>query len=55
MVLDDSNDKPANELTARAICQVLREVVLERRHMTEVGAQSWDAVYAGPFEMNVEG
>lgn len=53
MVLDDSNDKPANELTARAICQVLREVVLERRQMTEVGAQSWDAVYAGSFEMNV--
>ena len=55
MVLDDSKDKAANELTARAVCEVLREVVLGRRHMTKVGAQTWNEVYACHFVVDVEG
>lgn len=40
MELDHSDDGLSNELTAREVCQVLREVVLGRRDMTKVGVQT---------------
>ncbi|MFS0828057.1 DUF7693 family protein [Pseudomonas phoenicis] len=55
MELDDSDDSSSNELTAREVSHVLREVVLGRRHMTKVGAQTWDEVYACHFEVDAEG
>lgn len=55
MGLSDSDDIPPNELTAREVYQVLREVVLGRRGMTKVGSQTWDEVYACHFEVDVEG
>ena len=44
-----------SELSAREVCQVLREVTFERRTMTKVGHASWDEVYAGHFVVSVEG
>ncbi|MBK4992381.1 hypothetical protein IAE39_000555 [Pseudomonas sp. S37] len=55
MGLNDSDDTSPNELTAREVYQVLREVVLGRRGMTKVGSQTWDDVYACHFEVDVEG
>ncbi|MDD2108732.1 hypothetical protein NP554_21880 [Pseudomonas asiatica] len=55
MVLDDSGDRSPSEITAREVCQVLREVVLGRRAMAKVGDQTWDEVYACHFVVNVEG
>lgn len=49
------HDKPSGALTAREVCQVLREVVLGRRKMTRVGNQSWEQLYACHFEVDVEG
>ncbi|QKL01294.1 hypothetical protein GEV39_07665 [Pseudomonas sp. NY5710] len=49
------HDIPPGALTAREVCQVLREVVLGRRTMTKVGNQSWEQLYAGHFEVDVEG
>ncbi|WP_306299043.1 MULTISPECIES: hypothetical protein [Pseudomonas] len=34
---------------------MLREVVLGRRHMTKVGVQAWDEVYAYHFVVDIEG
>lgn len=48
-------DSPSGTLTAREVCQVLREVVFERRVMTKVGTQTWDEVYACHFIVDVEG
>ncbi|WP_421666678.1 DUF7693 family protein [Pseudomonas lactis] len=45
----------AGELSAREVCQLLREVIFERRSMTKVGKTSWDEVYAGHFVVSVEG
>ena len=42
-------------LNSRELCQGLREVVLERRTITKVGAQAWDEVYACHFVVDVEG
>ncbi|MBI6884301.1 hypothetical protein JEU22_10295 [Pseudomonas putida] len=55
MTLDDCNDTSSTTLTAREVCQVLREVVLGRRTMTKVGNQTWEQVYACHFEIDVEG
>ena len=49
------HDIPSGALTAREVCQVLREVVLGRRTMTKVGKQSWEQLYACHFEVDVEG
>ncbi|MCF5667769.1 histidine phosphatase family protein [Pseudomonas marginalis] len=49
-----SNDNAA-ELSAREVCQLLREVIFERRSMTRVGKTSWDEIYAGHFVVSVEG
>lgn len=49
-----SNDTAA-ELSAREVCQLLREVIFERRSMTRVGKTSWDEIYAGHFVVSVEG
>ncbi|WP_437128629.1 DUF7693 family protein [Pseudomonas antarctica] len=42
-------------LSAREVCQILREVTFERRTMTKVSQASWDEIYAGHFVMSVEG
>ena len=44
-----------SELTARAVCQVLREVTFGRRTMTKVGSQTWDDVNACHFPVDVDG
>ncbi|WP_435693841.1 DUF7693 family protein [Pseudomonas poae] len=49
------SESTAGELSARKVCQVLREVTFERRTMTKVGHASWDEVYAGHFVVSVEG
>lgn len=43
------------ELSAREVCQVLREVTFERRTMTKLGQKSWDEVYAGHFLVDIDG
>ena len=49
------SESTAAELSAREVCQVLREVIFERRSMTRVGKTSWDEIYAGHFVVSVEG
>ena len=49
------HDTSSGALTARKVCQVLREVVLGRRTMTNVGNQSWEQLYACHFMVDVEG
>ena len=48
-------ESTAVELSAREVCQVLREVTFERRTMTKVSQASWDEIYAGHFVVSVEG
>lgn len=55
MTADNASGSPQNALTAREVCQVLREVVFERRAMTKVGSQTWDEVYACHFVVDVGG
>lgn len=49
------SENTAAELSAREVCQVLREVTFERRTMTKVGQKSWDAVYTGHFLVDIDG
>ena len=42
-------------LTAQDVCQVLRDIILERRTMNRACTQSWDEVFAGLFHIEVEG
>jgi len=42
-------------LSARDVCQVLREVILGRKDMTKASHHSWDEDTSGPFIVDVEG
>ncbi|MGT3076190.1 DUF7693 family protein [Pseudomonas putida] len=55
MIQHDHQDVTPSTLTAREVCQVLREVVLGRRRMTKIGRQSWEQLYICHFEVDVEG
>jgi hypothetical protein len=55
MTFDDCDHVPPVALTAREVCQVLREVVFGRRTMAKVGNQSWGEVYACHFDVDIEG
>ena len=44
-----------SELSAREVCQILREVTFERRTMTKASQASWNEIYAGHFVVSVEG
>lgn len=50
-----ASESTAGELSAREVCQVLREVTFERRTMTKVSQASWGEIYAGHFVVSVEG
>lgn len=43
------------ELSAKEVCEVLREVTLGRRSRKKVGTQGWDEVYTCHFVVDVEG
>ncbi|POG10570.1 hypothetical protein BGP84_12870 [Pseudomonas putida] len=53
MTLDHCDAHSPGAVTAREVCQVLREVVLGRRTMTKVGSQLWEQLYACHFEVDV--
>lgn len=49
------DDHPPAQLSAREVCQVLREVTFGRRRMTRLGEASWDEIYAGHFHVDIDG
>ena len=49
------SESTEGEVSAREVCQVLREVTFERRTMTKVGQASWSEIHAGHFVVSVEG
>lgn len=51
----DSSIHSLPPLTAQDVCQVLRDIILERRTMKRACAQSWDEVFAGLFHIDAEG
>jgi len=52
-VIDDTDPLPP--LTAREVCQVLREVTFERRTMVRAADVPWGQLDAPPFVIDVEG
>ena len=54
MTLKDSTDESIPALTAKEFSQVLREVTLGRRVMTNAGIQGRDEVYACDLKVEVE-
>ena len=42
-------------LSAREVCQVLRDAIFGRRVMVRAGALTWDELYAGMFLFDIEG
>ncbi|MFK0094670.1 hypothetical protein [Pseudomonas sp. NPDC090592] len=55
MTQHDRHGTSSGALTAREVCQVLREVVFERRAIAKLVSQSWEQAYARHFEVDVEG
>lgn len=49
------SENTAAELSAREVSQVLREAIFGRAVMSKVGHESWDEIYAGRFQINVDG
>jgi hypothetical protein len=49
------SENTPSELSAREICQVLRDVTFKQRRMTKVHQPSWDEVYAGHFLVDIDG
>lgn len=55
MAADEFTGSCLGSLSPREVCQVLREVVFERRTMIKVGTQTWDEVYACHSIVDVDG
>ncbi|MGF6394606.1 DUF7693 family protein [Pseudomonas plecoglossicida] len=55
MTVNDCDNVPAAELTAREVCQVFREVVFGRRTMAKAVSPSNDEVNACLVVVDVEG
>ncbi|WP_422631059.1 DUF7693 family protein [Pseudomonas syringae] len=53
MSAGSSNSPP--KLSAREVCQIVRDVILGRRMMAKACAQTWDEIYVGLFIVNIEG
>jgi hypothetical protein len=49
------SENTAAELSAREVSQVLREAIFGRTVMGRVSHESWDEIYAGHFQINVDG
>jgi hypothetical protein len=52
---NDHSTSPTITLTARDVCQVLREVTFGRRLMAKIGSRTWDEIYACHFLVEVDG
>jgi len=48
------SENTAAELSAREVSQVLREAIFGRSVMSKVGHESWDEIYSGHFQINVD-
>lgn len=48
------SENTAAELSAREVCQVLREAIFGRSVMSKVSHESWDEIHAGHFQVNVD-
>ena len=55
MAEDDVTDDSLPSLTARDVCQVLREVTFERRTLTRACDQVWGVLDDGLFIVDVDG
>lgn len=55
MVSSDCTDESMPVLTAREVCQVLRDAIFERRVMVRLSAQTWEELYAGMFMVDIGG
>jgi len=55
MTLTDCPDEPTPVLTAREVCQVLRDAIFGRRAMVRECAQTWGELYAGMFMADIGG
>jgi hypothetical protein len=55
MTLTDCPEESMPAVTAREVCQVLRDAILGRRVMVRPGAQTWDELYVGMFIIDIEG
>lgn len=55
MTLTDCPDESMPALSAREVCQVLRDAIFGRRVMVRAGAQTWGKLYAGMFMVDIEG
>ncbi len=49
------SENTAAELSAREVSQVMREAIFGRSVISKVGHESWDEIYAGHFQINVDG
>jgi hypothetical protein len=49
------NEALPNALTARDVCQLLREATFGRCVITRAGAQPWNQIEAGPFTVTLDG
>ncbi|WP_420875636.1 DUF7693 family protein [Pseudomonas poae] len=48
------SENTAAELSAREVSQVLREAIFGRSVMSKAGHESWDEIYSGHFQINVD-
>ena len=55
MTLTDYPDQSMPALTAREVCQVLREVAFGRRTMVRASPRTWDELYTGMFMVDIDG
>ncbi|WP_431194081.1 DUF7693 family protein [Pseudomonas viridiflava] len=53
--VDSDSGSTSGELSAREVCQVLRDAIFGRRAMVRICAQTWDELHAGMFMVDIDG
>jgi probable phosphoglycerate mutase len=55
MTGDEMTSSNQLRLTARDVCQVLREVIFGRQQMSKVSTLTWDEVHGSHFVIDIDG
>jgi probable phosphoglycerate mutase len=55
MTLNNCTAQSTPALSAREVCQTLREAIFGRRTLTRLSRQSWDEIHEGHFQVEIEG
>lgn len=55
MTVYDQATESCAPMTARDVCQLLRDVIFDRRSITRCASATWDEMHSGQFQVDIDG